>query len=107
LQSSFCYSGLIFKDHLGGLLGGLVQLIENAFAVIVELYVVMLAIARTIDFFCTHVYRVGNVVFDVMANNGQSLQTLASQWWLHPRAFILPLLSRDSLELTFYGVSRL
>jgi len=40
---------LVCRDHLGGFLAGLVQLIKIVSALIVELHVIMLAIEKALD----------------------------------------------------------
>jgi len=50
---------------------------------------------------CSHFLREGNMVADALAKNGQGLSMHSSQWWTTPPTFILHLLYRDSIALSY------
>jgi hypothetical protein len=60
---------------------------------------------KSITCTCEQVFREGNFVVDALAKNGQGLAMFSSQWWPFPPMFLLPLLDRDRLGLSFSRLS--
>ena len=56
---------------------------------------------KSITCSCVQVLREGNQVADALAKNGQGLAMFSSQWWPSPPNFLVPLLDRDRLGLSF------
>ena len=49
----------------------------------------------------THTFREGNLVADSLSKNGKHLALYSSQWWTAPPNFVLSLLLRDNIGLSF------
>ena len=56
---------------------------------------------KSINCSCVQVLREGNQVADALAKNGQGLAMFSSQWWPSPPIFLVSLLDRDRLGLSF------
>lgn len=51
---------------------------------------------------CSYVPRIGNLVADALAKNGQGLAFSSFQWWNNPPPPILPYLHQDNIGLRFH-----
>jgi len=54
-------------------------------------------LVKSLVFSCTHIFREGNQVPNVLAQNGQGLTSFASQWWDSRPGFLAQRLDRDRI----------